>query len=74
MDITKLRFAKLFKLEVKAAKVLIEALLEIHGKCKNPNGDIEADKHDCASCVFEIRQNCGKLILDDWLNILKKRL
>jgi hypothetical protein len=71
MDVNKLRFDELFKLEQKAAKSLIEALVEIRGKCKNPAGN---GKHDCANCIFEIRQNCGKLILDDWLNILGEKV
>jgi hypothetical protein len=74
MDINKLIFAELFKKEHRAVKVLIEALLEIHGHCKCPNGDIDDDMYDCDNCAFLIRQNCGRLFLDDWLNILEKRV
>jgi hypothetical protein len=72
MDVQKLRFAGLLKKERQATKVLIEALLEIHGHCKCPNGNIKNDKHDCSNCAFEIGQNCGRLILDHWLDILMK--
>jgi hypothetical protein len=72
MDANKLRFYDLLKKERQAAKVLVEALLEIHGKCKNPNGEEKGDKHDCAHCVFEIGRNCGKLFLDHWLTVLMK--
>jgi hypothetical protein len=72
MDINKLRFAALLQKERHAAKVLVEALLEIHGKCKNPNGGEAGDTHDCAHCVFEAGHNCGKLFLDHWLSVLMK--
>jgi hypothetical protein len=74
MDANKLRFAELFKQERRATKALVEALLEIHSKCENPNGD---GKHDCDNCVFSIHKEFsgwyGKLILDDWLNTLKEK-
>jgi hypothetical protein len=73
MDVNKLRFAELLKKERHATKVLIEALLEIHGGCINPSGDDEDedDKHDCSHCVFENGHSCAKLFLDYWLSFLK---
>jgi hypothetical protein len=71
MDINRLRFADLLKKERLAAKVLIEALLEIHGKCKYPSDD---EKHDCDNCVYCIPHDycgtCAKLVLEDWLQDL----
>jgi hypothetical protein len=71
MDVNKLRFYSLLKKEHLAAKVLIEALQEIHGRCENPHLDSTCD---CKNCVFSTCHNCGKLFLDYWHSDLKKRL
>ena len=71
MDFNKLRFYELLKKERHAAKVLIEALQEIHGGCENPSLDSNCD---CGNCAFSTRANCGKLFLAYWHDDLKKSL
>jgi hypothetical protein len=71
IDFNKLRFYSLLKKEQFAAKVLIEALQEIHSGCENPNLDTDCD---CKNCVFSNGSDCGKLFLSCWHDELKKRL
>lgn len=69
MDTNKLFFDNLQKMERRAAKALVEALLEIEGGCKNPNAD---DEQMCDTCVFEFGETCMKLLLDAWRGNIKE--
>ena len=57
-------------LEYGALKSLIEAALTIRPGC-NPYDD---NTHNCDACAFEIRNWCGKLVLDDWVQALNNRM